>query len=1138
MVTVITPELAKTPYGQAILNTGRVIVLPKPPSTSTSTTSKTTTKRRSSKRRSSSKKKDVVAPEPIPEPEPKFDYLKWRATQPGMGRLASDLGIPIDEVKVKQPKPKPKPVKFEPKRPVPSLDPWQVSGMGRIHKGTPFEGVHEKIVGGFKEQHLATVGQDIPYTKWIKDYGYQPKDPDYPVVMRGVKGQKSRVLEDIKVIEENIPLAKQNIKLIRQNISLLKGSDPSTLWNIPGYGTDLSREEALKYMQGILSQNQLVLSQSGLLPSLREDVKELDVYGRTIQEYERRGWGIDVLDDGTVLPVMPKATEVLRWHVGDDEELYKLSMKAGSLLHFPSEIGSAIASTVTGDKSYIKAQQEKVAEYSLGTLWSLDKQDYGDFAWRIGTSPAVVEGIVIPTLTLGAGYAFTGLQKGATGAIGAASSWWGRRGMTQGGKLLFKGFKWGGVGMAGVGTTVSGVSLGMAAAERPEEVPGMFGDIVFSLGMAYGGFRAGARQWSLRHPTPQYKIATFLKDEGITPKVTSTDAGEVIVTGEGKAVTRAYWEGGSKTLAEWDLRVKATDVVMGKHKNILVGTGMASETKPLHSLKLGRFNLAWGEQYHSKPFHFTQVIEGVSHAPKGMSILLSRGTSWLASAQPGGYMSGDPKTYSKAVIGVEKIGDVKIKTGKFSWDFKPGIHSGKGFTLKTGDTTWEYMHGGETVYYEPETITMGEYQYSLFGKSVKPLTLGEMIRTGRSGWKSLLLGRGKIFTYDQTPSWFKGSEAPSKPPKWGRVLFDSFDDVVVGQTARPSEGEVSILTKPSTKITVDAPSVKAQPSGTSKSGSLLNEQITTQVGLSTVQPPASLAPFVSMGEPSSGILTLSALGLGSGRQSLRLFQATPKKDVLSMPSVKTGGRRTAGGKVSLRVSEPVTVTDTGQRQKPGLRRGTGSILTSVPIQTPGEKGEHRVRHGYMQGWKWRWDLGDKGWEGYVYGQKPLEIPEFGKETGTEMGSSWKTAQGQPSAQKQDLELAQVQELALETVTTPSIITPTVITPTSPPPPVTPPPPLLLGGDEAYGKRKGKKKKKRYKSWFGRPQGKVMLKTVLADPFKVSESQAKFGSATHPRPTKEIWTIGKKTWWRIPTVELMKEKKGKNKLNLNVLGKVK
>jgi len=67
------------------------------------------------------------------------------------------------------------------------------------------------------------------------------------------------------------------------------------------------------------------------------------------------------------------------------------------------------------------------------------------------------------------------------------------------------------------------------------------------------------------------------------------------------------------------------------------------------------------------------------------------------------------------------------------------------------------------------------------------------------------------------------------------------------------------------------------------------------------------------------------------------------------------------------------------------------------------------------------------------------------------------------------------------------------------------------------KRKGRKTKRR--KWE---------KTLLASPFLVEESYIKYGKATHPRPTKELWKVGYRTMFKIPTVELMGKKNRRKK----------
>jgi len=105
---------------------------------------------------------------------------------------------------------------------------------------------------------------------------------------------------------------------------------------------------------------------------------------------------------------------------------------------------------------------------------------------------------------------------------------------------------------------------------------------------------------------------------------------------------------------------------------------------------------------------------------------------------------------------------------------------------------------------------------------------------------------------------------------------------------------------------------------------------------------------------------------------------------------------------------------------------------------------------------------------------------------------------------------------METISLVKMHVPSITTPFVP----SPFPPLFRGkGDYEPGI-----KTKRGVSWGGFGKKRLSLKVVLADPFSVMESQIRFGKATHPKPTKEVWLEAEKTGWRLGTVELRKSKK--------------
>jgi len=92
-------------------------------------------------------------------------------------------------------------------------------------------------------------------------------------------------------------------------------------------------------------------------------------------------------------------------------------------------------------------------------------------------------------------------------------------------------------------------------------------------------------------------------------------------------------------------------------------------------------------------------------------------------------------------------------------------------------------------------------------------------------------------------------------------------------------------------------------------------------------------------------------------------------------------------------------------------------------------------------------------------------------------------------------------------------------------PPTPPPPIIkkTGGDFVSKKVKSYKPKKTRK----KPMKTLSFsKGMLAEPFRAQRSQVKFGKATHPKVTSKLVDVAFKTGFKVPTVELVKEKKRK------------
>ena len=85
------------------------------------------------------------------------------------------------------------------------------------------------------------------------------------------------------------------------------------------------------------------------------------------------------------------------------------------------------------------------------------------------------------------------------------------------------------------------------------------------------------------------------------------------------------------------------------------------------------------------------------------------------------------------------------------------------------------------------------------------------------------------------------------------------------------------------------------------------------------------------------------------------------------------------------------------------------------------------------------------------------------------------------------------------------------------------PPVLP--EKSKGKLVIKPKKTKKKIRYKKPKKKVtIVKDVLAEPFRVQRSQIKFGKATHLKATPELLKLAKETGWKVPTLELIEEKK--------------
>ncbi len=440
-----------------------------------------------------------------------------------------------------------------------------------------------------------------------------------------------------------------------------------------------------------------------------------------------------------IFPPIGLATSVKQGLAGLDAHSTQLAMS--SLVQSPLGIGavaSGIASGVTGDEGFTKRSQEKIAEYSLGLKSSLKKGGFS-FAGKVISSGAVVSGVILPTVTLGTGYVLTGVGAGASGVAGATSTTLGRFGATTLGRASLLGTKGGLVAVGGIGAVSTGATLLRTKVESPYDLPSAIAETGFTIGLAYGSFKAGGKLFKSRMP----KIKTV--------DVKATDL-EVFQDAPKGGVTKFELSGkydieGTKA----DVMFKGAGYKVGKEMHVSTGRGSVKWTD-----KGGAFKRLTGigkEKSHYKILDADTTADLIIKG-KYENIYRFKGSSQMLSGKKGYYAYGyqepvgsegyssvlkEPFTFKETFYGKvypKELGKIKIDLfshkGEYSGMFQKGTMklSGKIFKLpqslsKTGGKLVKTKGKGKILEDWSGKARMGdakEGQQFFFSKSIKPTT--------------------------------------------------------------------------------------------------------------------------------------------------------------------------------------------------------------------------------------------------------------------------------------------------------------------------------------------------------------------------------------------------------------------------------
>ena len=264
------------------------------------------------------------------------------------------------------------------------------------------------------------------------------------------------------------------------------------------------------------------------LPEYQSGLRYVSTQKFTASKYKELGYKVKVTDEGYSFE-LPSSTEVYQWKHG---EMTGAALSSAAFLESPlavKTLGSAIQSAITGDKKVGEARIEELSTYALGLDVAIKQ---GDYAMHVLASPAVVEGIVLPVVTLGATSIISeGLNLAApriVAGLGNVGSKFSPQGqayiakLTTGAKTVAEPFVAAGKAVVGVGSKLPSTALtrkasGQAlnwgvfgameggglikvASEKPETFGGVLAQSAFTWGVITSAMGQGMKNLDIKMP--------------------------------------------------------------------------------------------------------------------------------------------------------------------------------------------------------------------------------------------------------------------------------------------------------------------------------------------------------------------------------------------------------------------------------------------------------------------------------------------------------------------------------------------------------------------------------------------------------------------------------------------------------------
>lgn len=408
---------------------------------------------------------------------------------------------------------------------IPVVEPSYAAEFGYQPPSKPYQDIYTKYEYDFKtlrenldliniaERQIVTLGeQQTNLEEQLQSFKSMPSEKTFTITIDG-KTKDYSYSEAVELYNKRINLLDREIekrkltmrdatywekeknKLLQQLSDIKKqGSEATYIITTSEGEKELTYSKTIKFFESEISDIKEQIKERKNLtkeyfPTVREQKRLLEIVG-TIEAYQTGGYKLQKTKEGVSF-IEPKESEVVTYVYGPGrKDVYiAQTVRTGGL----GTLFAGVQSYITGDKSIILEEQEKLAGGILGSTRKKG-EDFWSYTGRVFTSPEMITGVYIPLATLGFGYGVSSF-----GRAFATTKW----GITIGEKLgsggwlssFGKAFTKAGVQVTLIGglyVATESPHLIETMATRPKRLASEFGSSIYRYSIIVGAGYAGA----------------------------------------------------------------------------------------------------------------------------------------------------------------------------------------------------------------------------------------------------------------------------------------------------------------------------------------------------------------------------------------------------------------------------------------------------------------------------------------------------------------------------------------------------------------------------------------------------------------------------------------------------------------------